>query len=42
MVCKRFSQSSPYTSVFPPNEFKDRNAIIKIIPKHNTFPTQSL
>ncbi|KRY64416.1 hypothetical protein T4D_15666 [Trichinella pseudospiralis] len=42
MFCKRFSQSSPYTSVFPPNEFKDRNAIFKIIPIDITFLTQSL
>ncbi|KRZ01277.1 hypothetical protein T4C_12864 [Trichinella pseudospiralis] len=29
MVCKRFSQSSPYTSLFPLNLFKHGNVLGK-------------
>ncbi|KRY62607.1 hypothetical protein T4D_11070 [Trichinella pseudospiralis] len=41
MVCKRLSKSSPNTTLFPLNLFKDGNvnAIFAIIPIHITFPT---
>ncbi|KRY96131.1 hypothetical protein T4B_2333 [Trichinella pseudospiralis] len=42
MICRRFSKSSAYTSLFPLNLFKDGNAIFEIILIHITFPTQSL
>ncbi|KRY97942.1 hypothetical protein T4B_4798 [Trichinella pseudospiralis] len=42
MICRRFSKSSSYTSLFPINLFKDGNAIFEIIRIHITFPNQSL
>ncbi|KRY97157.1 hypothetical protein T4B_6329 [Trichinella pseudospiralis] len=42
MICRRFSKSSTYTSLFPLNLFKDGNAIFEMVHIHITFPLQSL